>query len=73
MSQVVDFFRGFIHIEPEKADISAIFKFDDTSEADFLKVMGQEHVKRGLEIAGAGGHNLMMFNAFKKRNPQHYL
>ncbi|KKL07960.1 hypothetical protein LCGC14_2580740, partial [marine sediment metagenome] len=60
LSQVVDFFRGFVHIEPEKADISAIFEFDDTSEADFSEVMGQEHVKRALEIAAAGGHNLIM-------------
>ncbi len=27
---------------------------------DFSEIKGQEHVKRALEIAGAGGHNLMM-------------
>jgi len=27
---------------------------------DFSEIKGQEHVKRALEVAGAGGHNLMM-------------
>ena len=60
LSQTVNFFTGFSQIEPEKADISAIFDQNDTSEVDFSEVMGQEHVKRALEIASAGSHNLIM-------------
>jgi magnesium chelatase family protein len=60
LSQVVELFRGFIHIEPGKADISTISEFDDTSEVNFSEVRGQEHAKRALEIAAAGGHNLIM-------------
>ena len=60
LSQVVTFFQGFTQIEPETADISAIFDNDNESEPDFSEVMGQEHVKRALEIAAAGGHNLIM-------------
>ena len=60
LSQVVEFFGGFIQIEPEKTDIQAIFKKGARVEADFSEVMGQEHVKRALEVAAAGGYNLIM-------------
>jgi magnesium chelatase family protein len=64
LSQVVDFLRGFNSAEdrvmPEKVDISTILEGDNTFDVDFSDVMGQEHVKRAMEIAGAGGHNLIM-------------
>ncbi len=60
LSQVVSFLRGFSELKPWKTDISAIFEKNGNFEGDYAEVMGQEHVKRALEIAAAGGHNLIM-------------
>ena len=60
LSQVVSFLRGFSELQPQKTDIAAIFEKDGHFDLDYAEVMGQEHVKRALEIAAAGGHNLIM-------------
>jgi len=60
LPQLVEFMRGATQIRPLKADIDNIFKRDGTGGRDFSEVMGQEHVKRSLEVAAAGGHNLIM-------------
>jgi magnesium chelatase family protein len=60
LSQIVGFFRGFTPIQPVQTDIEGLFEKHGRFDIDYAEVMGQEHVKRALEIAAAGGHNLIM-------------
>ena len=60
LGEVVDFLRGFKSILPMRTDLKAVFAQQDSSATDFSEVMGQEHAKRALEIAAAGGHNVAM-------------
>jgi len=58
--EVVDFLNGNREIQPAHVDLDEIFSEEVSYPVDFNEVKGQEHVKRCLEVAAAGGHNVIM-------------
>ena len=59
--QVIDFFEGNGTLEPTIIDTKEEFnKTLDFAEFDFSDVKGQQSIKRCMEIAAAGGHNIIL-------------
>lgn len=60
LAQLVSFFRGEIPAPEYKPDKVEEETPPPSSAVDLAYIKGQEHVKRTLEVAAAGGHNVIM-------------
>ncbi len=60
LAQLVSYFRGEIPPPEYKSDEVQEYTPPPSSTTDLAYIKGQEHVKRALEVAATGGHNIIM-------------
>jgi magnesium chelatase family protein len=60
LKEVMCFLNGLKQHSPATFDVANTLKSEENPELDFADVKGQENIKRALEVAAAGGHNVIL-------------
>ena len=60
LAEIADYLDGRADLPGAAIDIARLFAERAQDDVDFAEVKGQPHAKRALEVAAAGGHNILM-------------
>jgi magnesium chelatase family protein len=63
LREAVDFLKGDLEIPPEPCRATQFFAAASSYDFDFCDVKGQTDAKRAIEVAVAGGHNILMLSS----------
>ena len=60
LAEIAEFLDGKGDLPSAAVDVAKLFAERARDDVDFAEVKGQAHAKRALEVAAAGGHNILM-------------
>ncbi len=60
LAELAAYFDGRGELPGAEVDVARLFAQRSRDDVDFAEVKGQQHAKRALEVAAAGGHNIIM-------------